>query len=49
MWKLVLMTDVWYALHYENSDDMLLDIEDEVFEHVRQMILSGLPTKWVLT
>ena len=42
MWKLVLMSSKWYAVHYEDGDDLLLDIEDSVFEHVNQGTIIAL-------
>jgi hypothetical protein len=35
MWKLVLLTGTWYAVQYEDEDELTLDIDDAVFEHVR--------------
>ena len=35
MWKLVLIGGKWYGCYYDDEDDIALDIDDAVFEHVR--------------
>ena len=35
MWKLVLISGTWYAVQYNDEDELTLDIDDAVFEHVR--------------
>ena len=42
MWKLVYMTKKWYAVKYADSDDLLLEIEETVFDHVRQGTIVAL-------
>ena len=42
MWKLVYMTKKWYAVKYDCSEDLLLEIEDAVFEHVNQGTIVAL-------
>ena len=42
MWKLVYLSKKWYGVKYDCAEDLLLEMEEAVFDHVNQGTIVAL-------